>query len=151
MEWNGKKTWFDLTWFIPWLHWEVEGCEWIRVCVQRTAVTAAAVTYKLKTNHTGAEINSQQYFVVKVVFFGTISPTCSLCVARFFWCKTPEIQQSPVHAPVPAARRTALWIKPPEHRCDESTYSAARRQTLHLWSLPCAVYRLPDFNLHIRS
>lgn len=37
-----------------------------------------------------------------------------LCLVYFLWCKTPEIQQSLVHAPPPAARKTALWIKSPE-------------------------------------
>lgn len=36
------------------------------------------------------------------------------CVVYFFWCKTPEIQQSLVHALLPAARKTALQIKSPE-------------------------------------
>lgn len=33
---------------------------------------------------------------------------------------------------------------------DESTHSAAPRQTLNLRGPPCAVYHSPDFKLHIR-
>ena len=69
-------------------------------------------------------------------------------VVYFVWCKTPEIQQSLVHAPLPAARKTALWIKSPEQWwwlvntvCCLKTRTATEERSPHLFF---------SFYLHIK-
>lgn len=98
--WTDYLIWFR-TWNLAWMH----ELQW---CLQWKLVTAAP-TPNTSSDHSTTSFPSKSCFLWQdLSHFG-----CSSC---FFWRKTPETQWSPVHAPVPAARRTALWIKPPEHR-----------------------------------
>lgn len=126
------------------LDWNVGDCEWLRGPAGDRGYKAKLTK---KRSYWSRDI-SQQYFFVKVVFFGMSSP-CFGCS----WCCVFLLMQDSRNTAVSCTsglEEQLCGLNRQSTSGDESTHSAAPRQTLKLWGPPCAVYHLPDFSLHIR-
>lgn len=133
------------------LDWNVGGCEWFPgLAGDHSCVPYKAKLTKKRWNR--CRDISQPYFFAKSCFlwyelsrFG-----CSLCCVFLLMQDSRNTAVSCARSSTSRAEEQLCGLNRQRTEGDESTHSAAPRQTLKLWGSCCAVYHSPDFSLHIR-